>query len=51
MCTMEYNYGSDATTFKPKKWLKDEITRNASLFNFASFQVYSNKYKSHIQLF
>ncbi|XP_010470937.1 PREDICTED: cytochrome P450 704B1-like [Camelina sativa] len=38
MGRMEYNWGSDAASFKPERWLKDGIFQNASPFKFTAFQ-------------
>ncbi|XP_015895042.2 cytochrome P450 704B1 isoform X1 [Ziziphus jujuba] len=38
MGRMEYNWGSDATSFKPERWLKDGFFQNASPFKFTAFQ-------------
>ncbi|KAL8150158.1 hypothetical protein V2J09_019966 [Rumex salicifolius] len=38
MGRMEYNWGSDATEFKPERWLKDGFFQNASPFKFTAFQ-------------
>ncbi|KFK41374.1 hypothetical protein AALP_AA2G122000 [Arabis alpina] len=38
MGRMEYNWGSDASSFKPERWLKDGIFQNASPFKFTVFQ-------------
>ncbi|CAN8235940.1 unnamed protein product [Cochlearia groenlandica] len=38
MGRMEYNWGSDASSFKPERWLKDGFFQNASPFKFTAFQ-------------
>ncbi|PON69423.1 Cytochrome P450, E-class, group I [Parasponia andersonii] len=38
MGRMEYNWGSDAASFKPERWLKDGFFQNASPFKFTAFQ-------------
>ncbi|EOA34999.1 hypothetical protein CARUB_v10020091mg [Capsella rubella] len=38
MGRMEYNWGSDASSFKPERWLKDGTFQNASPFKFTAFQ-------------
>ncbi|KAL6562507.1 hypothetical protein OROGR_003514 [Orobanche gracilis] len=38
MGRMEYNWGPDAASFKPERWLKDGIFQNASPFKFTAFQ-------------
>ncbi|KAK7824026.1 cytochrome P450 704B1 [Quercus suber] len=38
MGRMEYNWGPDATSFKPERWLKDGFFQNASPFKFTAFQ-------------
>nr|AJD25236.1 cytochrome P450 CYP704B37 [Salvia miltiorrhiza] len=38
MGRMEYNWGSDAASFKPERWLKDGVFQNASPFKFTAFQ-------------
>ncbi|CAM8938994.1 unnamed protein product [Rhodiola kirilowii] len=38
MGRMEYNWGPDATFFKPERWLKDGTFQNASPFRFTAFQ-------------
>lgn len=40
MGRMEYNWGSDASLFKPERWLNDGNFQNASPFKFTAFQVY-----------
>lgn len=39
MGRMEYNWGPDAASFKPERWLKDGVFQNASPFKFTAFQV------------
>ncbi|PQQ19529.1 cytochrome P450 704B1 [Prunus yedoensis var. nudiflora] len=39
MGRMEYNWGPDAASFKPERWLKDGFFQNASPFKFTAFQV------------
>lgn len=39
MGRMEYNWGPDAASFKPERWLKDGCFQNASPFKFTAFQV------------
>lgn len=39
MGRMEFNWGPDASSFKPERWLKDGIFQNASPFKFTAFQV------------
>lgn len=41
MGRMEYNWGPDASSFKPERWLKDGFFQNASPFKFTAFQVKS----------
>lgn len=41
MGRMEYNWGPDAASFKPERWLKDGFFQNASPFKFTAFQVRS----------
>ncbi|OVA08968.1 Cytochrome P450 [Macleaya cordata] len=38
MGRMEYNWGPDAASFKPDRWLKDGFFQNASPFKFTAFQ-------------
>ncbi|KAK6931258.1 Cytochrome P450 [Dillenia turbinata] len=38
MGRMEYNWGSDAASFKPERRLKDGVFQNASPFKFTAFQ-------------
>ncbi|CAN1794289.1 Cytochrome P450 704B1 [Linum perenne] len=38
MGRMEYNWGPDAASFKPERWLKDGIFQNSSPFKFTAFQ-------------
>ncbi|KAH9761804.1 cytochrome P450 704B1 [Citrus sinensis] len=38
MGRMEYNWGPDAASFKPERWLKDGVFQNASPFKFTAFQ-------------
>ncbi|XP_074376377.1 cytochrome P450 704B1 [Apium graveolens] len=38
MGRMEYNWGPDAASFKPERWLKDGLFQNASPFKFTAFQ-------------
>ncbi|XP_044490946.1 cytochrome P450 704B1 [Mangifera indica] len=38
MGRMEFNWGPDASSFKPERWLKDGIFQNASPFKFTAFQ-------------
>ncbi|KAL6350698.1 hypothetical protein AAG906_028155 [Vitis piasezkii] len=38
MGRMEYNWGPDATLFKPERWLKEGFFQNASPFKFTAFQ-------------
>ncbi|KGN61391.1 cytochrome P450 704B1 [Cucumis sativus] len=38
MGRMEYNWGYDATSFKPERWLKQGIFQNESPFKFTAFQ-------------
>ena len=40
MGRMEYNWGPDAASFKPERWLKDGFFQNASPFKFTAFQVF-----------
>jgi len=39
MGRMEYNWGPDAASFKPERWLSDGFFQNASPFKFTAFQV------------
>lgn len=39
MGRMEYNWGADAASFNPERWLKDGIFQNISPFKFTAFQV------------
>ncbi|KAB1208111.1 hypothetical protein CJ030_MR7G013032 [Morella rubra] len=39
MGRMEYNWGPDAASFKPERWLKDGLFQNASPFKFTAFQI------------
>lgn len=39
MGRMAYNWGPDAASFKPERWLKDGVFQNASPFKFTAFQV------------
>lgn len=51
MGRMEYNWGPDAASFNPDRWLKDGVFQNASPFKFTAFQVcyciYFNKETFH----
>ncbi|KAL0551679.1 hypothetical protein IC582_010768 [Cucumis melo] len=38
MGRMEYNWGPDATSFNPERWLKQGIFHNESPFKFTAFQ-------------
>lgn len=38
MGRMKYNWGPDAASFKPERWLKDGFFQNASPFKFTAFQ-------------
>ncbi|KAL7132816.1 hypothetical protein ABFS83_12G100000 [Erythranthe nasuta] len=38
MGRMKYNWGEDAASFKPERWIKDGIFQNASPFKFTAFQ-------------
>ncbi|KAL8533788.1 hypothetical protein ACS0TY_009979 [Phlomoides rotata] len=38
MGRMEYNWGADAASFKPERWLKDGVFQSASPFKFTAFQ-------------
>ncbi|KAL5582601.1 hypothetical protein UlMin_015043 [Ulmus minor] len=38
MGRMEYNWGPDAASFKPERWLKEGFFQNASPFKFTAFQ-------------
>ncbi|KAL0447035.1 UNVERIFIED_CONTAM: cytochrome [Sesamum latifolium] len=38
MGRMEYNWGPDAASFNPERWLKDGIFQNSSPFKFTAFQ-------------
>ncbi|KAJ8760999.1 hypothetical protein K2173_022037 [Erythroxylum novogranatense] len=38
MGRMEYNWGPDAASFKPERWIKDGIFQQASPFKFTAFQ-------------
>ncbi|KAK6139336.1 hypothetical protein DH2020_026917 [Rehmannia glutinosa] len=38
MGRMEYNWGADAASFNPERWLKDGVFQNASPFKFTAFQ-------------
>ncbi|GMH15294.1 hypothetical protein Nepgr_017135 [Nepenthes gracilis] len=38
MGRMEYNWGPDAASFKPERWLSDGFFQNASPFKFTAFQ-------------
>ncbi|XP_024192623.1 cytochrome P450 704B1 isoform X2 [Rosa chinensis] len=38
MGRMEYNWGADAASFKPERWLNDGYFLNASPFKFTAFQ-------------
>ncbi|KAA8532963.1 hypothetical protein F0562_032920 [Nyssa sinensis] len=38
MGRMEYNWGPDASSFKPERWLKEGFFQNASPFKFTAFQ-------------
>lgn len=46
MGRMEYNWGPDASEFKPERWLKDGFFQNASPFKFTAFQVRNNSIHS-----
>ena len=39
MGRMEYNWGPDATSFKPERWFKDGVLKNESPFKFTAIQV------------
>lgn len=39
MGRMEYNWGPDAASFKPERWLKDGFFQSANPFKFTAFQV------------
>ncbi|GMN54892.1 hypothetical protein TIFTF001_024009 [Ficus carica] len=39
MGRMEYNWGPDAASFKPERWLNEGFFQNASPFKFTAFQV------------
>lgn len=45
MGRMEYNWGSDAASFKPERWLKDGFFQNASPFKFTAFQVSNRRFR------
>ncbi|KAL0372478.1 UNVERIFIED_CONTAM: cytochrome [Sesamum calycinum] len=38
MGRMEYNWGPDAASFDPERWLKDGVFQNSSPFKFTAFQ-------------
>ncbi|XP_022733043.1 cytochrome P450 704B1 isoform X2 [Durio zibethinus] len=38
MGRMEYNWGPDAASFRPERWLKEGYFQNASPFKFTAFQ-------------
>ncbi|XP_068326540.1 cytochrome P450 704B1-like [Pyrus communis] len=38
MGRMEYNWGPDAASFKPERWLEEGFFQNASPFKFTAFQ-------------
>ncbi|KAL9225951.1 hypothetical protein vseg_001821 [Gypsophila vaccaria] len=38
MGRMDYNWGTDAASFRPERWLKDGFFQNASPFKFTAFQ-------------
>ncbi|EPS61936.1 hypothetical protein M569_12857, partial [Genlisea aurea] len=38
MGRMEYNWGPDAASFKPERWIKDGVFQNPSPFKFTAFQ-------------
>ncbi|KAM6549820.1 hypothetical protein CsatB_021496 [Cannabis sativa] len=38
MGRMDYNWGPDASSFNPERWLKDGFFQNASPFKFTAFQ-------------
>ncbi|KAJ1687124.1 hypothetical protein LUZ63_018514 [Rhynchospora breviuscula] len=38
MGRMEYNWGPDAASFKPERWLNDGVFQNVSPFKFTAFQ-------------
>ncbi|XP_077250066.1 cytochrome P450, family 704, subfamily B, polypeptide 1 [Tasmannia lanceolata] len=38
MGRMEYNWGPDASAFKPERWFKDGTLQNVSPFKFTAFQ-------------
>lgn len=42
MGRMEYNWGPDAASFNPERWLKEGYFQNASPFKFTAFQVSLN---------
>lgn len=48
MGRMEYNWGPDAASFKPERWLKEGCFQSASPFKFTAFQVYQ---KNQIYLY
>ncbi|KAM1722501.1 hypothetical protein ACFX11_021208 [Malus domestica] len=35
---MEYNWGPDAASFKPERWMEEGFFQNASPFKFTTFQ-------------
>lgn len=39
MGRMEYNWGKDATSFIPERWLRDGVFHGVSPFKFTAFQV------------
>ncbi|KAF5727171.1 cytochrome P450 704B1 [Tripterygium wilfordii] len=38
MGRMEYNWGPDAASFRPERWLKEDLFQNESPFKFTAFQ-------------
>ena len=53
MGRMEYNWGPDAASFNPERWLEEGFFENASPFKFTAFQVrsLSNLNRTHPRKF
>ncbi|TQD78229.1 hypothetical protein C1H46_036174 [Malus baccata] len=43
MGRMEYNWGPDAASFKPERWLEEGFFQNASPFKFTDFRSLTQK--------